>query len=1067
MILSKVAGFIVRFRAIIFAVILVIAAVCGYLITLVNTNSDMTAYLPDSSNMKQGVDIMAEEFSDLTQPNTLRLMFTELSESEKEPIRLYLEGIDGVLSVAYEKDSPDYNDGTHTLYVLSTDYAFGSAEEQAIENEVNEHFSDRTFVLEQQNDAAPTAPIGVLILAFVLLVIILLAMSGSWFEPVVYLIVIGVAVLLNMGTNVFKSSVSETTFSIAAVLQLVLSMDYSIILMNRYKQELKKCPDKVQAMQNALVNAFPSITSSAFTTFVGLLMLLFMSFKIGADLGIVLAKGVVCSLFCVFTVLPALILAFHKVIMKTEKRMLKFPTGALARFSMKMRVPLTILFGVFFGLTFYLQTKTDFSFSTDLTTDIRNFFVADNTTVVLFENEDSDHVQAIVDAVLQDETVRSAVSYPTLIGKEATAEVLQNEIASLTDEFELQPWMLRLIYYKYHNGEKLPTVKAASLIRFLSDEVLPNPYFEPYLDEAWKSNADLMKKFSDKATLTKEMTVEELAAFFDRSTDDLKQLFILYYAERDDVKTASLTMPGFVKFLREDILTDKTYASMIDAQMAEQLDLLAAFTDKELIQTPMTAAEMAGFLGVEESSLRLAYLMHNGLFRSSDSISPYELIQYMISNERVASGLDDETRKQMTTLAGIMKNTVNETACGYRELAETTGMDQQDAKKLLLLYTVKYGDTSGWRMSPAAFVGFVRTKVLPDPAYASFFDAQYGEYLAAADTLINAVVSGDAYTAAEFTELFGSLGEKVDETMMRLLILYYGSVHDYNDDYTMSLFGLFDYLDSVLVNDPLFAGLLDDGVKTQINEMSPVMTQAVNSLKRDKHSLLQIVSKYPDESEETMKFIENLNQLCDSNLKRDHYVIGSSQMYYEMSRTFRHEMLLMTLLTAVSIFLIVLLSFRNGLIPLMLVLIVQCGVFVTAAISYIRSYSLNYLAYLIVQCVLMGATIDYGILFTNYYREFRQTEPKDAALADAYQNAVHTILTSGLIMIVVTGAIGFTSRVPTIGPICRTVSVGSLSAVLLILLVLPGMLSASDRLIIKRAGPPKTEAEDPGDGLDE
>ena len=115
----------------------------------------------------------------------------------------------------------------------------------------------------------------------------------------------------------------------------------------------------------------------------------------------------------------------------------------------------------------------------------------------------------------------------------------------------------------------------------------------------------------------------------------------------------------------------------------------------------------------------------------------------------------------------------------------------------------------------------------------------------------------------------------------------------------------------------------------------------------------------------------------------------------------------------------------------------------------------------------MGATIDYGILFTNYYREFRQTEPKDAALADAYQNAIHTILTSGLIMIVVTGAIGFTSRVPTIGPICRTVSVGSLSAVLLILLVLPGMLSASDRLIIKRAGPPETQAEDPGDGLDE
>ena len=173
-------------------------------------------------------------------------------------------------------------------------------------------------------------------------------------------------------------------------------------------------------------------------------------------------------------------------------------------------------------------------------------------------------------------------------------------------------------------------------------------------------------------------------------------------------------------------------------------------------------------------------------------------------------------------------------------------------------------------------------------------------------------------------------------------------------------------------------------------------------------------------------------------------------MYYEMSQTFRHEMLFMTLLTAVSIFLIVLLTFRNGLIPLMLVLIVQCGVYVTAAVSYIQGYALNYMAYLIVQCVLMGATIDYGILFTNYYREFRKTERPNEALASAYRSAIHTILTSGLIMIGVTGVIGFTTQIPTIGPICRTVAVGSLSAVLLILLVLPGMLTAADRLIVKR-----------------
>lgn len=1052
---EKLAGFIVRFRHVILAVIVAAAAVCGVLIPKVNINSDMTKYLPDSSNMKQGVDIMAEEFADLTQPSTLRLMITDLPEEEKPQIKAFLESVENVSSVAWEAENADYNNGDKTLYVITTDYAFDSDEEAAIESAVNSEMTGRDYMLEQMSNAAPTAPMNVLLLAGVLLTVILLAMSGSWFEPVVYLLVIGVAILLNMGTNVFKPSVSETTFSIAAVLQLVLSMDYSIILMNRYKQEFRRNPDKTEAMKNALVNAFSSITSSAVTTFVGLLMLLFMSFKIGADLGIVLAKGVLCSLLCVFTVLPALILLFHKVIFKTEKRVLKIPTDALAKFSVRMRVPLTVLFALFFAATFYLQTKTDISFSVNLSTGIRDYFTADNTAVVLFDNDDSDRVQAIVDEVVKDDKVRAAVSYPTLIGKESTADVLLNEIAALTDEFELEPWMLRLIYYKYHNGDRLPAVTAAELIRFISDEILPNPFFAAYLDDDLKDNAALLEQFSDKSTLTKPMNAKELGAFFGRDADELKQLFVLYYADKDNVKTAKITMPGFVDFIKTDILTDKTYAAMIDKDMAAQLDRLTAFTDKKTIQQPMTAAEMAGFLGVEESQLRAAYLLHNGLFRAGDAISPYELITYMLTNETVGGNLDEETKAQLTTLAGIMEATVNETACDAAKLSEITGMKQADAKQLLLLYTVKHGDTSSWKMSPRAFVKFVRSAVLPNPAYASLIDASYRDYLAAADVLIDAVVSEKTYSAPQLAELFGGLSDQMDETTLRLLLTYYGSVHDYDEACTMSLIGLFDYLGSDLINDPVFGSVLDDSVKAQINEMSPVMKQAVASLRREKHSLLQITSKYPDESPETMAFMAKLNTLCDAHLPKEHYVIGSSQMYYEMSQTFRHEMLVMTLLTAISIFIIVLLSFRNGLIPLLLVLIVQCGVFVTAAVSYLRGYSLNYLAYLIVQCILMGATIDYGILFTNYYREFRKTLSPDKALPEAYHNSVHTILTSGLIMIGVTGAIGYTTQIPTIGPICRTVSIGSLSAVLLILFVLPGMLTAADRLIVKRDKPKK------------
>ena len=128
---------------------------------------------------------------------------------------------------------------------------------------------------------------------------------------------------MNMGSNIIFPSVSDMTFSIAAVLQLVLSIDYSIILMHRYAQEkelLGPDPDIKLAMKNTLHNTFKSITSSSLTTFVGLLALLFMTFTIGMDMGLVLAKGVLLSLVCIFTVLPALVIWSDKLIEKTSKK---------------------------------------------------------------------------------------------------------------------------------------------------------------------------------------------------------------------------------------------------------------------------------------------------------------------------------------------------------------------------------------------------------------------------------------------------------------------------------------------------------------------------------------------------------------------------------------------------------------------------------------------------------------------------------------------------------------------------------------------------------------------------
>lgn len=166
-------------------------------------------------------------------------------------------------------------------------------------------------------------------------------------------------------------------------------------------------------------------------------------------------------------------------------------------------------------------------------------------------------------------------------------------------------------------------------------------------------------------------------------------------------------------------------------------------------------------------------------------------------------------------------------------------------------------------------------------------------------------------------------------------------------------------------------------------------------------------------------------------------------MQYEMSLTFQDELNAITLLTAVAIFIVVAITFRSLIIPL----IIQAGVYATVAIIGLQGYSIYFLALLIVQCILMGATIDYAILYTSYYREKRKTLEIEDALMAAYDGSIHTIFTSGLIIILLIGLVGYAFSNPTVGQICQTISKGALCATILIVFILPGILAVFDKLI--------------------
>jgi predicted RND superfamily exporter protein len=275
----------------------------------------------------------------------------------------------------------------------------------------------------------------------------------------------------------------------------------------------------------------------------------------------------------------------------------------------------------------------------------------------------------------------------------------------------------------------------------------------------------------------------------------------------------------------------------------------------------------------------------------------------------------------------------------------------------------------------------------------------------------------------------------------------YGGLNSDTDTLKMSLSGIIDFVTGPMLSDPMYSRFIDDSAKVGITSIKQSVTEGLGNLRGEKFSIATIVSGYQSESQETFDFIKGLYDDCDRTFDGDYYLIGESVMYNEMNEGFKKEMLVVTLLTILVIFIIVAITFRSFIVPVFLLLIVLSAVYVCLFVGGLGGQSMNYLAYLVTQSILMGATIDYAILFTDYYREKRVGLPIDKSLRKAYKSTIHSIMTSGLILIFCPYIMSILLTDPTISPILRSISVGALSSILLIIFVLPGLLAAFDKLV--------------------
>lgn len=323
----------------------------------VQVNNDITTYLPEDTQTRQGLNIMETEFIEYA---TARVMIDHITYTQAEALVEELEAIEGVSGVEFDETREHYK-GASALYNVTFKGEVNSEISKAAMQKIREQFQDYDLYVNTQVGVDTAAELAeemnvILLVAVVVILAVLLFTSKTYAEIPVLLITFGVAALLNMGTNYLMGEISFVTNSIAVVLQLALAIDYAIILCHRYMEEREQNQAR-EAVILALSKAIPEISSSSLTTISGMIALMFMKFGIGYDMGRVLVKAILLSLLSVFLLMPALLMIFSKYIDKTHHKSFVPRITAIGKFTVLTKYVIPPIFLVILCFAYYFSSK--------------------------------------------------------------------------------------------------------------------------------------------------------------------------------------------------------------------------------------------------------------------------------------------------------------------------------------------------------------------------------------------------------------------------------------------------------------------------------------------------------------------------------------------------------------------------------------------------------------------------------------------------------------------------------------------------------------------------------------
>jgi predicted RND superfamily exporter protein len=450
---DRIANFIIKHRKVILIIFILTALISAVLQSFVKKNYNMVDYLPRNAESTKALDIMNEEFTE-TLPNA-SVMIKDVSIMEALEYKDKLTELKGITQVIWLDDMIDlkqpmemsdsdtvegfYKEG-NALFSITIEKGTELATCENIRNLIGKEnlLSGEAPDLAAMQENTQTEVMGAMFILIPAVLIILMLSTSSWIEPLLFVATIGIAILINMGTNLLLGEISFMTNSISPILQLAVSLDYAIFLLHSFADNRKKYSNVEEAMRHAIKSSIVTVSASALTTLFGFIALMFMKFGIGADLGINLAKGIVFSFITTMVFLPALTLSCYKLADKTSHRMFMPEFLNINKVLSKLAIPIILLVVLLIVPGYLGQKKTEFAYGSAGAIEssrsgqdrsaTEQIFGKSTVMVMLVPRTDVAKEQMLTQDIKDLPHVTSVMSYANTVGTAIPEQLLGNDV---------------------------------------------------------------------------------------------------------------------------------------------------------------------------------------------------------------------------------------------------------------------------------------------------------------------------------------------------------------------------------------------------------------------------------------------------------------------------------------------------------------------------------------------------------------------------------------------------------------------------------------------------------------